>query len=214
MASTFSAICASLWPQFGASPAASRPEGCTSSKGVLSASGPVVKCGEKERERGPVSENLLCMLLFFSHLSPAVNFFLLLSVLFDVCCWLLFFSFYFSFCLNIFFFSIWRLLKFSLFSQSVALLALSWNKIILNRKALLGAQTGIKDSSFNQNIHKHPQTSCTANVSFLIHVKILAIYFQGRIHIALQLLCMKCSAVLWIPLKDRMTSSPLTVLAI
>lgn len=105
------------------------------------------------------------------------------------------FFFLFFFLSQYLFFSIWRLLKFSLFSQSVALLALSWNKIILNRKALLGAQTGIKDSSFNQNIHKHPQTSCTANVSFLIHVKILAIYFQGRIHIALQLLCMKCSAV-------------------
>lgn len=34
-----------------------------------------VKRREKERERGPVSENLICLLLFFSHLSLTVNFF-------------------------------------------------------------------------------------------------------------------------------------------
>lgn len=81
-----------------------------------------------------------------------------------------------SLSVSISFFSICRLWKFSIFSQNVALLALSWNEVILNRRALLGAQTGIKDSSFNKNIHKHPQTSCTANVSFLIHVKILTIF--------------------------------------
>lgn len=96
-------------------------------------------------------------------------------------------SFYFSFWLylsiylSIIFFSIWRLWKFSLFSQSVALLALSWNETLLNRRTLLGAQTGIKDSSFNRNIHKHPQTSCTDNMSFLIHVKILTIFRVGYI---------------------------------
>lgn len=137
---------------------------------------------ERERERtcfwkagmpitalfSPVSGCQFLCYFFLSHLIPATGSF-----------------FFFFLFLSILFFSICALLKLSPSFQTVVLLASSWNKIILNRKALLGAQTGIKQTSFKKNIHKPSQTSCTANVSFLIHVHILTIYFQGRIHAAL-----------------------------
>ena len=60
-------------PQLGPSPAGPRPEGCTRSRGSIGYKwSPRWVC---RGERGRVSENLVCLLLFFSHLSLAANFF-------------------------------------------------------------------------------------------------------------------------------------------
>lgn len=168
-----------------------RPEGCTRTWELLAPSSFAAEfVGEKEREN--VSEDpvfccysfltrfrwesfqwgcwFLCY-LFLSHLMPAAGFFLLSGYLF----------FYL------------RLLNCSPFLQSVVL---ACHEIKSNWTERLYLEFEEELSSFNKNRHKHPQTTCTDNLSFLICAKILMIYFQDRVSTHLQLLYMKCFSAL------------------
>lgn len=106
-------LCASLWSHFGASPAAARPEGCTSRKGVLTVSGPVAKCGEEREKEGEG----ICLwkpdkpvTILFSPIAGCQ--FIFTSFCLIWCLLLaLFFSFCFSVCLNIFVFSYLEIIK-------------------------------------------------------------------------------------------------------